>query len=89
MSGNSVVTLELLTVRFTIRCSFAGQPLPKNRDPFLVYANNELDLSDIDVYGFDYDYTLACYKEPLHHLIYKMGQQILVTKNKACDKDNC
>ena len=33
-----------------------AQPLPQDRDPTALYANNELDLQEIEVYGFDYDY---------------------------------
>ncbi|KRZ74879.1 5'-nucleotidase domain-containing protein 3 [Trichinella papuae] len=32
-------------------------PLPPPIDNRMVFVNNELDLSEIDVYGFDYDYT--------------------------------
>ncbi|XP_054152989.1 5'-nucleotidase domain-containing protein 3-like [Oppia nitens] len=47
-----------------------------------VFANNELDLSDIQVYGFDYDYTLAVYKESLNYLIYDLGRNVLIDKYK-------
>ena len=49
-------------------------------DPKGVFANNELDLSEIDIYGFDYDYTLACYTEGLHYLIYDLGREQLVNR---------
>ena len=32
-----------------------------NINPKDVFANNQLNLSDINIYGFDYDYTLASY----------------------------
>ena len=38
--------------------------LPPDIDGRSVFANTELDLSRIDVYGFDYDYTLARYALP-------------------------
>ncbi|GFY61305.1 5'-nucleotidase domain-containing protein 3 [Trichonephila inaurata madagascariensis] len=47
-----------------------------------VFANNELKLGEIDVYGFDYDYTLAIYKESLQILIYQLGKEKLVDKLK-------
>lgn len=47
-----------------------------------VYANNEICLDDIEVYGFDYDYTLATYKQDLHHVLYDLGRDALVTKYK-------
>ena len=59
------------------------QPFPRNRDPDAVYANNELDLSAIDVYGFDYDYTLMNYKKSLHYLIYDLGCKKLVEQHKV------
>jgi len=49
-----------------------------------VYANNELKLGDIDVYGFDYDYTVACYNDDLNQLIYDLGRANLMKYNKAC-----
>lgn len=49
-------------------------------DPQGVFANNELDMSEIDIFGFDYDYTLACYKESLHYLIYDLGREQLINK---------
>lgn len=52
-------------------------------DPKSVFANNEVDLSTIDVYGFDYDYTLACYTCELHHLIYKEALENLVDRRKV------
>jgi len=57
--------------------------LPSNSDPNAVYANNELDLSDIDVYGFDYDYTLMNYKTSLHYLIYNLGCVKLIEQHKV------
>ena len=62
---------------------FTAQPFSEPRDPKAVYANNELCLEEIDVYGFDYDYTLACYGDSLHYLIYDMGRDALVNHQKA------
>ena len=42
-------------------------------DPKGVFCNNEINLKDIQVYGFDYDYTLAYYKNSLHRLIFNLG----------------
>lgn len=50
-----------------------------------VFANNEVSLDDIEVYGFDYDYTLACYNDALHHLIYKQALDNLILKKRVCD----
>ncbi|GAB5587362.1 hypothetical protein Unana1_02262 [Umbelopsis nana] len=43
-----------------------------------VFINNELDLSRVDVYGFDYDYTLASYTDRLSYTIYEMLRDLLV-----------
>jgi len=47
-------------------------------DPQGIFPNNELDLRQIKVYGFDFDYTLARYKSTLHSLIYDHGKRYLV-----------
>ncbi|KAG2188259.1 hypothetical protein INT44_001012 [Umbelopsis vinacea] len=43
-----------------------------------VFINNELDLSRVEAYGFDYDYTLASYTDRLSFTIYEMLRDILV-----------
>lgn len=48
-------------------------------DPEGVFANNELNMEDIEIFGFDYDYTLACYKH-LDFLIYNLGREVLINK---------
>ncbi|KAK6962873.1 5p-nucleotidase domain-containing protein 3 [Biomphalaria glabrata] len=53
-----------------------------DQDPEAIFANNELSLSDIEVYGFDYDYTLATYTPRLHELIFTLGKEALVEKLK-------
>ncbi len=52
-------------------------------NPKSVFANNELDLSKIDAWGFDYDYTLAVYTKELNNLIFWMALKRLVTKQKV------
>ncbi|XP_046383432.1 5'-nucleotidase domain-containing protein 3 isoform X2 [Ischnura elegans] len=47
-----------------------------------VFACNELDLKEIKVYGFDYDYTLACYKPSMDYLLYNLARETLVKKHK-------
>ncbi|CAM2700732.1 unnamed protein product [Rotaria socialis] len=56
--------------------STASYSEPMNPDG--IFANNELDLERIKVYGFDFDYTLATYKPTLHSLIYDHAKTFLV-----------
>jgi len=48
-----------------------------------VFACNELDLKEVNIYGFDYDYTVAHYKPSLDFLLYKLGRDILIQKHKV------
>lgn len=52
-----------------------------------MFANNELSLKYIDVYGFDYDYTLASYSNALHFLIYDLAIGNLINLYGVCK--NC
>ncbi|CAF0919650.1 unnamed protein product [Brachionus calyciflorus] len=47
-----------------------------------VFANNEISLKDIDVYGFDYDYTLAYYNVSLYRLIFNLAKDYLIEHHK-------
>lgn len=60
-----------------------AKKLAKDVNKTGVFACNELNLEDIQVYGFDYDYTLACYKQSLHFLLYGLGRDMLVNKYKV------
>lgn len=53
-----------------------------------MFACNELDLKEVKVYGFDYDYTLACYKPSLDFLLYNLGRETLIEQYKVT-KGNC
>ncbi|CAG9759369.1 unnamed protein product [Ceutorhynchus assimilis] len=59
-----------------------SKKLPQDVNPKAVFACNELDLKEVKVYGFDYDYTLACYKPSLEHLLYNLGRQTLIEQYK-------
>ena len=48
-----------------------------------MFINNEICLSDIKVYGFDYDYTLASYNQELQHVLYDLGKEKLIQKYKV------
>jgi len=45
-----------------------------------VFCNDRTDLGEVDVYGFDYDYTLASYKKGVEYLIHEIAKQHLVKK---------
>lgn len=66
--------------------NFLAKKLPNDVNPRGVFACNELDLSEVKVYGFDYDYTLAHYKPTLEHLLYNLGRDTLLEKYKVCFK---
>lgn len=73
-------------VRYIRNCIFfhiIAKKLPKNVNKSAVFACNELDLDEIKVYGFDYDYTLACYKQSMHDLLYGLARDMLVEKYKV------
>ncbi|XP_071441544.1 5'-nucleotidase domain-containing protein 3 isoform X2 [Hetaerina americana] len=59
-----------------------SKKLPPDVNVKGVFACNELDLKEIKVYGFDYDYTLACYKPSMDYLLYNLAREILVKKHK-------
>lgn len=51
-------------------------------NPKGVFSNNEICLQDIDVYGFDYDYTLAYYNVSLYRLIFDLAKDYLIVHHK-------
>ncbi|XP_014239344.1 5'-nucleotidase domain-containing protein 3 isoform X2 [Cimex lectularius] len=59
-----------------------SKKLPLDVDPKGVFACNELDLKEVNIYGFDYDYTLAVYKDSMDLLLYNLGRETLITKCK-------
>lgn len=62
----------------------AARQLPVNLrvDPRGVFCNNALNLKDITVYGFDYDYTLAVYTRAINKLIYDLSIERLIDRFK-------
>lgn len=62
---------------------FSGNVLPQNKIPSEIFSNNELQLGEIEVYGFDYDYTIACYNDSLNRLIYNLGRTNLINEYKV------
>ncbi|KAF2884999.1 hypothetical protein ILUMI_21173 [Ignelater luminosus] len=65
-----------------IRDKCDSKKLPKDVEIKAVFACNELDLKEVKVYGFDYDYTLACYKPSMDYLLYNLGRQTLIEQFK-------
>ncbi|KAI7812020.1 putative 5'apos-nucleotidase domain-containing protein 3, partial [Triplophysa rosa] len=51
-------------------------------NPDTIFANNETSLQDIEIYGFDYDYTLAFYSSHLHTLIFNIARDILIQEHR-------
>ncbi|TNN82080.1 5'-nucleotidase domain-containing protein 3 [Liparis tanakae] len=51
-------------------------------NPDTIFANNEMSLRDTEIYGFDYDYTLAFYSRHLHTLIFNIARDILITNHR-------
>lgn len=49
-----------------------------------IYANNEVSLAEVDIYGFDYDYTLALYSDALNTMIYNTARDFLIEHFKVC-----
>ncbi|RHY15600.1 hypothetical protein DYB25_012693, partial [Aphanomyces astaci] len=49
-----------------------------------VFANNLLRLGQVEVIGFDYDYTLCHYTEELQRLIYNMARDAMVHDIHIC-----
>lgn len=52
-------------------------------NPSTIYANNEVNLHEVDIYGFDYDYTLALYSNALHSMIYDTARDFLIESFKV------
>ncbi|RZC53969.1 hypothetical protein C5167_012815 [Papaver somniferum] len=55
--------------------------MPK-MNPEGIYVNKNLRLDNIQVYGFDYDYTLAHYSANLQSLIYDLAKEHIVNEFK-------
>ncbi|XP_028669086.1 5'-nucleotidase domain-containing protein 2 [Erpetoichthys calabaricus] len=51
-------------------------------NPATIYANNEVNLAEVDIYGFDYDYTLALYSNALHSMIFNTARDFLIENYK-------
>ena len=52
-------------------------------NPDAIFSNNEMILSDIEIYGFDYDYTLVFYSKHLHTLIFNAARDLLINEHRV------
>lgn len=59
-----------------LRC----KKLPPDIEKFGVFCNDQTDLDEVDVYGFDYDYTVASYKKGVEFLLHDEAKKQLVKK---------
>lgn len=74
---------KILFCIYHIFCCFPAKKLPRDVNERGVFACNELDLEEVNVYGFDYDYTLALYKPSMDFLLYNLGRDNLIHKYKV------
>ncbi|KNA19154.1 hypothetical protein SOVF_063970 isoform A [Spinacia oleracea] len=61
------------------RIPHALKSMPK-MNPEGIYVNKNLRLDNVQVYGFDYDYTLAHYSADVQALIYDLAKEHLVNE---------
>ncbi|ESR66759.1 HAD-superfamily hydrolase subfamily IG 5'-nucleotidase [Citrus sinensis] len=86
-ADNSVMDDEIAKIRQEFNAakqSFLKIPealkeMPK-MNPEGIYVNKNLRLDNIQVYGFDYDYTLAHYSSNLQSLIYDLAKEHMVNE---------
>ena len=64
--------------------STADQLMDKNTNQNAIFANNELSLRHIQVYGFDFDFTLIEYSEEVLKFIYERTRDRLVNALNVC-----
>ena len=68
-------------------CVFiSDKKLPDDVNKLGIFANDELSLGEIDVYGYDYDYTLAAYKKAtVERMIHSLAKKGLIF-DTSCPK---
>ncbi|BBG92948.1 HAD-superfamily hydrolase, subfamily IG, 5'-nucleotidase, partial [Prunus dulcis] len=66
-----------------LRVPEALKAMPK-MNPEGIYVNKNLRLDSIQVYGFDYDYTLAHYSSNLQSLIYDLAKEHMFHYPEIC-----
>lgn len=68
---------------FLIPLLIIDVPVMKCVNVDAIFANREVRLSELDVYGFDYDYTLVNYTDGLANFIFDTTIDMLVSKWKV------
>ena len=69
----------LIILWYEIDFCISDTKLPADVNKLGIFANDELNLEDVDVYGYDYDYTLAAYKKTMvEKMIYNLAKKALV-----------
>ena len=88
--SNFVCFSESLNFTYLQTIFIADQKMPEDVNKLGIFANDELSLGEIDVYGYDYDYTLAAYKkatvEKMIHSLAKKGLTFDTSFPKKCSK---
>ena len=51
-------------------------------NPDAIFSNNDRSLSDIEIYSFDYDYTLVFYSKHLHTLIFNAARDLPINEHR-------
>ncbi|KAL0919898.1 hypothetical protein M5K25_012024 [Dendrobium thyrsiflorum] len=85
----AIITNEIEKIRIEFegaKQSFGNIPAALRKMPKMnpegIYVNKNLRLNKIQVYGFDYDYTLAHYSKNLQSLTYDLAKEFLVRELK-------
>ena len=82
--------MPVFTLTYLHTIFISDQKLPEDVNKLGIFANDELSLGEIDVYGYDYDYTLAAYKkatvEKMIHSLAKKGLTFDTSCPKKCSK---
>ncbi|KAI8145840.1 HAD-superfamily hydrolase [Fennellomyces sp. T-0311] len=69
---------EIMAYKKATKCLKISMGLESPAHTKCIFINNELNLKYVEVYGFDYDYTLANYTDNLSRTIYDILRDILV-----------
>ena len=71
---------NLVYDNFVSMVTTKGDLLTKTVNTNGVFVNSDISLKHVNVYGFDYDYTLVSYTTEVYRLIYDHAKNMLVDK---------